>query len=96
MMTLIYFCLVITLMNHRPKYGRWLLGYFDSRLNLEVTKGHHTYDDDCDLTWDNFASNFDHYYAVHLGNWFLSSFVIRDFWMLHIWHMFNEVIELSW
>jgi len=31
-----------------------------------------------------------------LGNWFLSSFVIRDFYLLHFWHLLDEVIELSW
>lgn len=96
MLALIYFCGIIILMNHRPKYGRYLLGYLDSSLNKDLTKGHHTYDDDCELTYDNFASNFDHYYLVHLGNWFLSSFVIRDFYLLHFWHVLDEVIELSW
>lgn len=56
----------------------------------------HTYDDNCDITWENVADNFDHYYAVHLGNWFLSAFFIRDFYILHFWHMFDEIIEISW
>ena len=33
MLALIYFCMVIVLLNHRPAYGRYLLGYLDSRLN---------------------------------------------------------------
>jgi phosphatidylserine synthase 2 len=95
MLALMYFCFILILLNHRPKYGRWLLGYLDPRLNQEITKGHHTYDDDCSLTYENIASNFDHYYAVHLGNWFLSSFVIRDFYLLHFWQILDEFIELS-
>jgi hypothetical protein len=96
MLAMIYFCLVLILLNHRPIYGRWILGYLDSRLNQDVTKGHHTYDDNCDITWENVADNFDHYYAVHLGNWFLSSFVIRDFYILHFWQVLDEFVELSW
>jgi phosphatidylserine synthase 2 len=96
MLAMLYFCLVLILLNHRPKYGRWILGYLDSRLNQDVTKGHHTYDDNCEITWENVADNFDHYYAVHLGNWFLSSFVIRDFYILHFWQVLDEFVELSW
>ena len=96
MIALIYFCMIITLLNHRPKYGRYLLGYLDPVLNQKLTKGHHTYDDDCELTWANLMDNFDHYYIVHCVNWFLSSFVIRDFYLLHFWHVFDEVIEISW
>lgn len=96
MLAMIYFCLVIVLLNHRPGYGRWVLGYLDPRLNQPVTKGHHTYDDDCDITWENVLSNFDHYYAVHCINWFLSSFVIRDFYILHFWQVLDEFVELSW
>ena len=96
MISLIYFCFVIVMLNHRPKYGRELLGYLDSSLNQEVTKGHHTYDDNCEFTLANIWDNFDHYYCVHLGNWFLSSFVIRDFYILHFKHVLDEVIELSW
>ena len=96
MISLIYFCFVITMLNHRPSYGRALLGYLDSGLNQEVTVGQHTYDDNCEFTPENVWSNFDHYYLVHLGNWFLSSFVIRDFYILHFKQLLDEIIELSW
>ena len=96
MISLIYFCFVIVMLNHRPKYGRGLLGYLDTQLNQAVTKGQHTYDDNCEFTPKNVWSNFDHYYLVHLGNWFLSAFVIRDFYILHFKHVLDEVIELSW
>jgi len=96
MLTLIYFSGIILLLNHRPSYGRWILGYFDSELNADVLKGHHTYDDNCELEWANIWDNFDHYYCVHLGNWFLASFVLRDMPVLHFWHIFNEIQELSW
>lgn len=56
----------------------------------------HTYDDNCEFTFENVISNFDHYYCVHCGNWFLATFVIRDAYVLHFWHLFDEIIELSW
>jgi phosphatidylserine synthase 2 len=90
MMTLVYFSGIIILLNHRPSYGRWLLGYFDPLLNQDVTKGHHTYDDNCEFTLANVWDNFDHYYFIHWMDWFLASFVIRDFPILHLWHVLNE------
>lgn len=84
------------MLHHRPEYGRYILRFMDPKLKTPLTKEFHTYDDNCDLTWENFADNFDHYFLVHLGNWFLSSLVIRDFWMLHMWHVIDEWIELSW
>ena len=96
MLCLIYFCFVIVMFNHRPKFGRALLGYLDPELNQEVTKGHHTYDDNCEFELKNIWDNFDHYYVVHLANWFLSAFVIRDFKILHIKQILDEIIELSW
>lgn len=94
--TLVYFSGILILLNHRPSYGRWLLGYFDPTLNQEVTKGHHTYDDNCEFTFENVWDNFDHYYFIHWMDWFLASFVIRDFPILHLWHVLNEFQELSW
>jgi phosphatidylserine synthase 2 len=86
---------IIFMMHQRPDFGRQSLGFLDKNLNKPVTKEMHTYDDNCELTWENFSANFDHYYIVHLVDWFLASFVIRDAWMLHFWHLLDEVIELS-
>ena len=55
----------------------------------------HTYDDNCELTLENFWDNFDHYYVVHLCDWFLASLVIRDPVILHFWQLLDEVVELS-
>jgi len=56
----------------------------------------HTYDDNCELHLENIWDNFDHYYAVHICNWFLASWVIRDTYILHMWSVLDEVVELSW
>ena len=93
--TLIYMCGLIFMLNLRPEQGRNFLGNLDDTLNKSVTKEMHTYDDNCELEWDNIMDNFDHYYIVHLCNWFLASFVIRDVYILHFWQLLDEVVELS-
>ena len=55
----------------------------------------HTYDDNCDLTWENLIDNFDHYYLVHCINWLLATFICRDKYILLYWQLFDEIIELS-
>ena len=37
----------------------------------------------------------DHYYLVHWCDWFLASLVLRDFYILHFWSIFDEFLELS-
>jgi len=83
------------MLNLRPDQGRNLLGYLDPSLNKPVTTEMHTYDDNCELEWSNIMDNFDHYYIVHLCNWFLASLVIRDSYILHFWQLLDEVVELS-
>ena len=95
MLTLAYMAWLIFMLNLRPQQGRELLGFLDDTLNKPVTEEMHTYDDNCEFEWRNIWDNFDHYYCVHLGNWFLASLVIRDPYVLHFWQVFDEVIELS-
>ena len=90
-----YMCWLIFMLNLRPEQGRNFLGYLDTNLNKPVTAEMHTYDDNCELEWDNVMDNFDHYYIVHLCNWFLASLVIRDTYILHFWQLMDEVVELS-
>lgn len=56
----------------------------------------HTYDDECDFNVTNLWNNIDHYFLVHVVNWFLASLVIRDAYILHFWSIFDEFVELSW
>lgn len=79
----------------RPDYGRAFLGFLDGSLNKPVTKEMHTYDDNCEFEFKNIWDNMDHYYVVHLCNWFLSSLVIRDSYILHFYQVFDEIIEIS-
>ena len=92
-----YFCFVIVMLNHRPEYGRKnIIQFLDPSLRVEITEGFHTYDDNCDLTLANLWDNIDHYFFIHWFDWFLASFVIRDVWVIHMWHILDEFVELSW
>lgn len=93
--TLLYSCWLIMMLNLRPDLGRKTLEYLDPSLNKVIGKGMHTYDDDCAFTLENLWNDMDHYFVVHWCNWILSSFVIRDAYVLQFWQLFDEVIELS-
>lgn len=56
----------------------------------------HTYDENCELTFQNVWSNFDHYYIAHLFGWFTLTMVVRNRFMAHTWALLDELIELSW
>lgn len=95
-LTLIYMCFMIFMLNMRPDYGRYLLSFFDTSLDMGVDDSKHTYDDNCEFYLSNIWDNIDHYFVVHLCDWFLATLVIRDPYILHFWHLLDEVIELSW
>ena len=63
---------------------------------MPITQGMHTYDDNCELTAANIWDNFDHYYVAHWVDWILMTFMIRDFWICHMWSIGDELLELSW
>ena len=55
----------------------------------------HTYDDNCEFELKNLWDNVDHYFLIHIIDWLLASFVIRDAYILHLWSVLDEVVELS-
>lgn len=68
----------------------------DESLGVLVTKEMHTYDDNCEFEWINLWDNIDHYYWGHVINWLLAAFLVRDAWILNIWSILDEILELSW
>jgi len=56
----------------------------------------HTYDDNCEFEWKNIYDNMDHYYMIHLFNFFLATMVCRNFVVMCIWSVLIELLELSW
>ena len=95
MLMLLYMCWLIFMLQMRPDFGRYSLGFLDANLNKPVTKEMHTYDDNCELEWANIWDNFDHYYLIHWIDWIIASTMIRDAYILHFWQVFDEVVELS-
>jgi phosphatidylserine synthase 2 len=70
-------------------------GFLDPSLNKKVEKEMHTYDDNCEFELHNLWDNVDHYFAIHLIDWYLASMVIRDPYILHLWSIMDEFVELS-
>ena len=56
----------------------------------------HTYDDHCEITWENIWDEFDHYYLIHWIDWLLACFVLRNAVYCHLWSILDEFLELSW
>lgn len=56
----------------------------------------HTYDDNCEFEWINIWDNLDHYFLTHCVNWFMVSLLLRDAWILNVWSVWDEILELSW
>jgi phosphatidylserine synthase 2 len=95
--TVAYLCFVIVMLHHRPQYGRKsIVQFLDPSLDVPITKGMHTYDDNCELTFENVWDNFDHYYIAHWVDWTLMTFMIRDPLICHMWSIGDELLELSW
>lgn len=91
----VYLLFLVFLFFQTPNDARALFAYFDPTLNKPLTREVHTYDDKCDLTYENIMGNFDHYFLVHCINWFLAAFVCRDTYILLFWQFLDEIIELS-
>lgn len=89
----LYVLIFVYLMNHHDARKMWSL--VESRLGNPVDKSFHTYDDDCEITWDNLMDNMDHYFLAHFTNWFLAAIILRDSYMLHFWSILDEILELS-
>ena len=55
----------------------------------------HTYDDNCEFEWINIFDNMDHYFAIHLINWFAATLIVRNRLILHVWSVYDEIIGNS-
>ena len=105
-LTTLYTCFIIFILHHvrkqrltilkRPQSGREIFGFLDPKLNQPVTKEMHTYDENCEFTLEHVWDQMDHYFVVHWVDWLLASFVMRDFWICHLWSILDELMELSW
>lgn len=69
--------------------------FIDDNLGEDLTKDFHTYDDNCEIEVKNLLDNVDHYFIIHLVNWFAAAIIMRDSYLLHVWSIMDEVLELS-
>jgi phosphatidylserine synthase 2 len=70
--------------------------YIDPTLNKPLPEAFENYDTNCDdYSWRRFVENMDHYFLCHITNWFMAALVLRNAWLLNIWSVLDEVLELS-
>ena len=60
-----------------------------SHLNMKIMTR------DCAFRFENIYKIFDFYVAVHFIAWILAALIIRDYYILHIWSVLDELIELT-
>lgn len=91
---LVYLIALVFLVFQNEMDARRMMSYLYPSLGKPVSKGMHTYDDDCEVTWTNFYDNLDHYYLVHCVNWFMAALLVRDPYVLHFWSLYDEIIGI--
>lgn len=94
--TVLYLAALIFILFQTASDARGLFKYLYPELGVQVTRGMHTYDENCDFEFQNIWDNLDHYYAMHLVGWFVLTLMIRDPYILHFWSVLDEILELSW
>ena len=95
MVVVIYVCFIVFLLNLTAKDARFFMTYWDAKLNVQLEEGFENYDVDCDFSIDRLFANMDHYFLVHIINWYLAALVLRDSILLHIWSILDEILEVS-
>lgn len=69
-----------------------MMGLLDDSLGKPINKDMHTYDDNCEFEVSNLVDNMDHYFLIHLINWFCAALIVRDYYLLHFWSILDEII----
>lgn len=62
---------------------------------VAATKLFETWQSKCDLTLANLSNKLDRYSASHFFGWIVISFLIRDYYVMHMWAIGTELIELT-
>lgn len=95
MVVVIYVCFLVFILNLSSKDARFFMTYWDPKLNVQLEEGFENYDAFCDLSVERLIANMDHYFLVHIINWYLAALVLRDAPLLHIWSILDEILEVS-
>ena len=92
---LLYLGLLVFVLFQKSSDARALPVYIVPTYGKELPLRSENYDRNCDLNYENFFKIVDYYVIVHFVNWLLAAFIIRDYYVLHIWSILDELIELS-
>lgn len=77
-----------------PKDAREMMSHLYPELGKPVPHSMHTYDDNCEFELINLWDNLDHYFAIHVINWFFAALIVRDAYILNFWSILDELIGL--
>lgn len=89
---LLYMVSLVFLLFQNGTDARQLLKHLYPELGQPVPHSMHTYDDNCELELANILDNLDHYYAIHVVNWFVAALIVRDAYVLHFWSILDELL----
>ena len=89
---LVYLIALVFLVYQNENDARNLMKHLYPELGKPVPGSMHTYDDNCEFQFKNIYENLDHYFAIHVINWFVASLIVRDHYVLMTWSIADEII----
>ena len=92
---LLYIGLLVFILFQKTSDARLLPVYIEPSYGKELAMRTENYDRNCEFSYLNISKIIDFYFVVHLANWYLAAFIIRDYYILHFWSVLDELIELS-
>lgn len=92
---LIYLGILVFILFQKTSDARFIPVYLEPSYGKELPLRSENYDTNCDFTFENVYKITDFYVVVHFVNWFLAAFIIRDYYILHLWSILDELIELT-
>ena len=92
---LLYIGLLVFILFQKSSDARQIPVYLEPSYGKELPLRSENYDRNCDFTFENVYKIIDFYVVVHFINWLLAAFIIRDYYILHIWSVLDELIELT-
>lgn len=58
-------------------------------------KAYESWQKNCEITTQNLSNKLDRYSMAHLLGWVFLSFLIRDYYVMHMWAILTELVELT-
>ena len=92
---LLYLVLLIFLLFQNASDARQIPVFLEPSYGKELPLKYENYTRDCAFRFENIYKIFDFYVATHFVVWFVSALIIRDYYILHISSVLDELIELT-